>query len=323
MAVAFGLALLGPAQHGVELVDGLVRQQRAQEHDGVADGGQVGMEIAVGEPEQPADLASVGDQRIGADAVVAAVIDICQRDDARQPSRSAECAANQVGTAIAVEDHLQQLDGDQRLVASLCQIALQAVCQPRGVGGNELGIAAKLRIAQKPFHGPHGRFSARINLACDRVGDLLGGFDIERDELHPGIDAAGLEQAAGERVEESLVELRIQLVGDGVGIRRMDVQPQRARQQTLGKQCFEATYGLADALIVKGDSGARVAPVSVPFAAFEASSGAARDVGEPGVVVVEGVDDERRGALDQLASCVGRWHPVSGPARAGSAWPAR
>ena len=46
MAVAFGLALLGAAEHGVDFVDRLVRQQRVQEHDRIADRGEVGMQVA-------------------------------------------------------------------------------------------------------------------------------------------------------------------------------------------------------------------------------------------------------------------------------------
>ncbi|MNI62970.1 hypothetical protein D3C73_1183120 [compost metagenome] len=44
--VALGLALLGASEHGVDLVDRLARQKAAQEHHRIANGGQVGLEIA-------------------------------------------------------------------------------------------------------------------------------------------------------------------------------------------------------------------------------------------------------------------------------------
>ena len=70
-AVAFGLALLGAAEHGVQLVHGLVRQQRAQEHHRVAHGRQVGLEIAARDAEQLRHVGAPGQYRLGADPAVA------------------------------------------------------------------------------------------------------------------------------------------------------------------------------------------------------------------------------------------------------------
>ena len=54
--VALALALLGAAEHGVELVDRLARHERAQQRDGRADDRQVDMEIRAGVAEQRADV---------------------------------------------------------------------------------------------------------------------------------------------------------------------------------------------------------------------------------------------------------------------------
>ena len=50
--VAFGLALLGATEHGVQLVHGLVRHERAQQGDGGADHRQVDVIVRTREAEQ-------------------------------------------------------------------------------------------------------------------------------------------------------------------------------------------------------------------------------------------------------------------------------
>ena len=43
--IAFGLALLGAAEHGVELIDRLARHEGAQQRDGGADHRQIHVKI--------------------------------------------------------------------------------------------------------------------------------------------------------------------------------------------------------------------------------------------------------------------------------------
>ena len=104
-AEAFGLALLGAAQHGVDLVDRLVRQQRAQEYHRVAHRGQVGMEITARIAEELGHVGARGQH--GLHAQLAIVVD--QRDHAGREAVFTEHASDQVGTALAVEHRIQQL----------------------------------------------------------------------------------------------------------------------------------------------------------------------------------------------------------------------
>ncbi len=54
LAVALGLALLGAAEHGEQLADGLARQDPLQEQDGVAHTLEVHVEVRAGEAEEDA-----------------------------------------------------------------------------------------------------------------------------------------------------------------------------------------------------------------------------------------------------------------------------
>jgi hypothetical protein len=54
--IALGLALLGAPQHGVQLVDGLARHERAQQGDGRADHRQIDVKIRTRVAEQRADV---------------------------------------------------------------------------------------------------------------------------------------------------------------------------------------------------------------------------------------------------------------------------
>ena len=73
VAVTFGLALLGATEHCVELVDRLVRQDRAQEDHGVADSRQVGLEVAARVAEYLGDVRAFGQH--GIHAQQAALVD--------------------------------------------------------------------------------------------------------------------------------------------------------------------------------------------------------------------------------------------------------
>ncbi len=148
-AVALRLALLGAAEHGVDLVDRLARQQAAQEHHGIADGGQVGLEIAARDTEQVGDIAAPGQYRIGAQTVL--VVD--QGNDAGREAVFAEYAADQVGAALAVEHGIEQLDAAHRRIAPVGEVILQA-------DGNRCRAAQLVRvrhveavIGQHPLQG--------------------------------------------------------------------------------------------------------------------------------------------------------------------------
>ena len=54
--IALGLALLGAAEHGVQLIDGLARHERAQQRDRGADHRQIDVKVGARIAEQRTDV---------------------------------------------------------------------------------------------------------------------------------------------------------------------------------------------------------------------------------------------------------------------------
>ncbi|KAG1185322.1 hypothetical protein G6F35_014894 [Rhizopus arrhizus] len=123
-AVALGLALLGAAQHGVDLIDRLARQQAAQEHHRIPHRGKVGLEVAARHAEQVGDIAAPGQHGIGAQPAL--IVD--QGDHARREAMLAEHAADQIGAALAIEHGVEQLDAAYRRVTPMGQISASTRC---------------------------------------------------------------------------------------------------------------------------------------------------------------------------------------------------
>ena len=104
--VALGLALLGAAQHGVQLVDRLARHEGAQQRDRRADHRQVDVKIGIGVAEQRADVVARQQHRF-----------TCTPSAERRKAITsgvtaavADQAADQKGVAAAIEQRLDQLD---------------------------------------------------------------------------------------------------------------------------------------------------------------------------------------------------------------------
>jgi hypothetical protein len=204
--VALGLALLGTAEHGVDLVHRLARQQAAQEHHRVGDGRQVGLKIAARDAEQVSHIAAAAEHGFGTQAV--AVVD--QRDHAGRETVFAEDAPDQVGAALAVEHGFQQLDGAHRVWSPMREVVLQA----HGDGGGAAqAVPVRCVEAVVGQHALEGlgrvRLGNGVDVARDRMGDGVGRFDVDRHELDRIVHATGGEQPPGQGVVEGLVQLAV------------------------------------------------------------------------------------------------------------------
>ena len=156
VAVALGLALLGAAEHGIDFVDRLVRQQRVQEHDRVADRGQVGVQVAARVAEDLRDVLALDQHGVGADAV--GVVD--ERDDQRRDLLDAEHAADEVGATLAVEHRLEQFDRAHGFLAPAGEAARQRV-------GDAHRAQAGVRVRRARTCGRRGS-SGRRAAGCPR-----------------------------------------------------------------------------------------------------------------------------------------------------------
>ena len=106
LAVALGLALLGPAEHREQFAHRLARQDRLQELDDLAHVREVDVEVRAREAEQHADRALVEHDRVDDHAAVV----VAQRDDERQRPAAADDAPDEIGARHLVEDFLDDLE---------------------------------------------------------------------------------------------------------------------------------------------------------------------------------------------------------------------
>ena len=191
VAITFGLALLGATENGVELLDRLVRQQAAEEHDDVGDGGQVDMKIAARIAEQQRDLVDFGDHGIGAHPVLGTD----QGDDQRRDPAAGDGAADQVGAAFAEEGGLDQLDR-VRAGATTRTHALAERARDHLDASADVGIAVGERIVGEDaladrIEAVGGRVAMQVDGVLDAGSRLL----VEGDEFDVGGDAGGVEIA--------------------------------------------------------------------------------------------------------------------------------
>ena len=110
LAEAFGLALLGAAQHGKELGHRLGRHDRVQEEHGVADPLEIHVEIGTREAEEDRDVGDRQHDGVHQDAERR----IAESDRNRQRPALAVQAADHVGAAQLVENRPDHLDLAQR-----------------------------------------------------------------------------------------------------------------------------------------------------------------------------------------------------------------
>ena len=105
--IAFGLALLGAAQHGVELIDGFARHEGAQQRDRGADHRQIHVKIGARIAEQRTDVGARQHDRIDLHALPGELVKARTNGviDA-----VADQAADHEGVRAAVEHRLDQFD---------------------------------------------------------------------------------------------------------------------------------------------------------------------------------------------------------------------
>ena len=84
------------------------------------------------------------------------------------------------------------------------------------------------------------------------------------------VDADRAEGAAGDRVEEGLVEFQVRQRVDQFGEAALDAAPQRALRRVLAEPLAHLRDGAVDALVVQLDALDGIALAAAPIARFEA-----------------------------------------------------
>ncbi|MNV80956.1 hypothetical protein D3C71_1745910 [compost metagenome] len=128
-------------------------------------------------------------------------------------------------------------------------------------------------------------------MSRDGMGDGVGRLHIHRHELDRPVYATGREQPACQRVVEGLVQLGVDQSGQQRGIRRANLQPQRALTHTLTDCAAQGIDGLGDALVIQRDALHGISPCLRPVLGLETGPGTSADLGEGKVIGLEAFGD--------------------------------
>ncbi len=299
LAVALGLALLGAAEHGVELAHRLARQDVLQELHDLAHVGEVDVEVRAREAEEHADRALVEHDRVDQHAAVL----VAQRHDERQRPAAASDAADQVRAGHLVEDFLddlQPLDGAP--LAAALERRLQLVGHHLHAALEVAVWGAEAEVGEQFLDQQLDGAAVDVDLGLDVRRDVRERVEVERHELDRRVDAHGAEGLPRDRAEERLREVVVRQRVDDLGEAALDARPDRALVHVLAEHAVHDLDRAVHVLRVQPDALDRVALAAAPVAFLEALSRPLRDRAELRVVVRERVDQSLRAVLHQLVA---------------------
>ena len=177
------LAVLVPADRGVQLLDGLERHQLGEKRDQRRGADRLDVEIAPGEGEDDAGLLRRGEDRVQADALGR----MDQRHDEGHAVVARDQPADQVRPLVAVEGSRHQLEGlDRGAGRQLLEVAGQrggGACRVSLEVGKGTGDGKSAEhLAQQAGHSPRADHVGADGLAGGR---RLDPGEVVRQELHP------------------------------------------------------------------------------------------------------------------------------------------
>ena len=286
-AVELGLAVLVVADRVVELGDGLLRHERAEEGDELARSVGVDEEVRAREAED--DRGLVLGQEHGVRRHLAARVGEGDHDRVA-PSALAPRAPDHVGALVAEEERAGGLEGLDRGGVGGVELARDA----GGVAAQVLVAAAEAVVVEEPGHEARGVLPARAD-ADDRVeagGQRLGGGGVH--ELDRRVDALGREHAAGDGVEERLGEIHVRAPGKAARVDLVGRPPQRPLVEAVPQPLPQAIEGPGQAGPVEVEALARVPLHREPVPGLEVRPRPSRERPEALAVGVEGVPDDGR-----------------------------
>ncbi len=299
LPIALGLALAHAAEHGVELVDRLVRQDRVDEIDRALHRFEVDEEVRARETEQDADVVVRHHDFVDGDAVVV----VAQRNDQRRLARGPENLSDQVGPARLVEHRRQEVEPQHLVfgVAAGAGGALDFLLDPRDVplqirvGQREIAVREQLPddVAQ--------RAPVQIAAALDRMPLRIPDVEADIEELGARIGADSVEDPSADRVEEGLGERAVGYAVDACAKGLLQRRPEFTGGFGGTEQPFERADRARHRLGVELQALHEVPLGAAPVARLEALLGAARDAPEVVVVLDERLADALRGFEEQVA----------------------
>ena len=282
--VAFGLALLGPAEHRKNLADRLPRHQVLEEEGRLDHPLQVDVEVGAGKPEQDRHVVLGHEHRVDEDSGLA----VLERYDERHGPVAADDPANQIGAADLVEDGSDQLDAQHG--AAFTDAFSMAVYRARYLAHAAIEVTPGRLVryrGQQFLEQQLERAAIGVAQALDRRGHPGERVEIQRDKLDFRGDAHRAEEAARQGVEESLAELRVGHHGDACRKPLLDGDPELATERVIAEFQAQRRHFRIDVLGVQLDSLDSIALAAVPVAGIEPTRCPARHRAEFGVITLE------------------------------------
>ena len=314
VAVEHRLALLGQAQHGVQLRARLVWHDLPQVLDAGRRHLHVGHEIRPRQREQDADAPWLEDDRVDHQVTRFAMQD---RQGPGPVLVAVDHAADQIGALVAVERRVEHLN----LAVGLHRRPLTADVFPCHLH-NAFDVAVEVLerqgpadIAQQLAHaGPHTTLAAGVVAAVGRwIGLDEFGRDGRSDKDEIVAEVVVVQDFGGDRVEEGLGQFGLPVVDQLADEQQFGALPDRVVQGGRSKIAVEAVDALAHAVLVIANSLADRVLHLVPARLLEALFGACARRSKQGVVAVEAFDQRLRNSfgnglvrLQWRIRCVGR-----------------
>ena len=290
---AFGLALAQPAQHGVQLVDGLARQDGVQELHRAHHRGGVGEVVGARIAEDVGDLGLLEQHRVHADAVPG--VFECHHD--RKREALVDDASHEIGACA-----LEEMGVDEFQALETARVHPEPVGVVEDFGGHAMrvadGVPVRLAEPEVPQHPPE----AGLHLMPARVAALGQRFQPfvrrRRDEFEQAVGAHRAEGAPADGVEEGLHEAGVGHVLEPRAVEVAHLPPALAPvRRGVEFPAQLVLYGQAP-LVVELHALADVLDLALPVALLEAPPRAVGDAPELPVVTLEPFVDEPRTARD-------------------------
>ena len=296
VAIELGLAVFLAADGVVDLVIGLAGHDLAQEQHEQRRHRGIDHEVGAGEAECDGGELRLEDDGIHIDALAGAE----QRQDEGVHLALYPDKPHQIGTLVAVEHLLEQLDGERLVVqnarAVLGQMTVDVDDVPLFVLKGQGEAVVPQQLAECLWQ--MGEIGAIDPQQCAQVGVIPPAAERVYVEVLVA-DVAMAEDAAVDGVEEGLRHLEVVTAGQQIAEGPLHLLEQGLGRQLLPHHLLDQGRGGADMMIVEADALAPGELHPQPVAVLEAALAALGDLEKPAVKRLEALQDRLGDGLFQ------------------------
>ena len=244
--------------------------------------GRVRQEITSRKPEQRRDVTDLGEHRVRAHATFASLTSATTSGTHVGASGGASGSARPTTYARRSRKNTVR-SNSMRNTAWPPAAPKRSASAPaiRDCARFGVDIAVRERIVVEHARADVAKIAVDdVDIARNRLGDVRGRLGVEREELDVGGDAAGVEEAPRDGIEERFGELTIEQRLDQRFVCVARRGPQRSRTDALVEQELEPRERLGQAFVVEIHAPDDIDLRLLPVAPLEPAFGSTRDVGE-------------------------------------------